>query len=85
MKLLQNGTLIGKIVSIEREPGAPAAPQDRLTMPPTHRDVYDLILQSSAPFQFSKDAQYAIAQEGKADQSIAIFAWSGNAIKYRHN
>jgi hypothetical protein len=85
MNLLQNGTFIGKITSLERSASATATSSDHLQQPPTHRDIFELVLQPPAHFQFSKDAQYAIAQEGKADQSIAIIAWSGNAIKYRHN
>jgi hypothetical protein len=77
MKLLQNGVSVGNIVSNERnnEENRPEAI--------THQDTFTLVLNTQ--FHYFKDAQYAIGQDGKPDQSIAVIKYQGNQITYRRN
>jgi hypothetical protein len=44
-----------------------------------------MILEEGSNVRFSREAQYAIAEEGKADQSIKIISASGDTVKYRQN
>jgi len=82
MKLLQNGELVAKIVSnVENADPAHDRPLGILT----HRSTHTMVLDLKGPFLVSKNAQYAIAEYGKADQSIAIIGASGDAVTYRHN
>jgi hypothetical protein len=82
MKLLQNGVLVAKIVNNVENP-------DPLSERPpgilTHRTTYTMTLEKGSGFQPSKNAQYAIAHDGRADQSIAIIDATGDTVKYRHN
>jgi hypothetical protein len=77
MKLLQNGVSVGNVVSNERN--------NEETRPEaiTHQDTFTLSLNTQ--FHYDKDAQYAIAHAGIADQSIAIIKYQGNQITYRRN
>ena len=82
MQLLQNGELVGKIVSsVENVDPMPERPLGTLT----HRSTYTMILEEGSNVRFSREAQYAIAEEGKADQSIKIISASGDTVKYRQN
>jgi hypothetical protein len=82
MQLLQNGEFVGKIISnIENIDPVPERPLGILT----HRSTYTMILEDASNVRFSRDAQYAIAEEGKPDQSIKIISASDNRVKYRHN
>jgi hypothetical protein len=82
MKLLQNGEFVGKVISnVENIDPMPERPLGILT----HRSTYTMVLEDGTNVRFSHDAQYAIAEEGKADQSIKIISASDNRVKYRHN
>ena len=82
MKLLQNGELVAKIVSnVENVEPASDRPLGILT----HRSTYTMVLDLKGPFLVSKNAQYAIAEDGRADQSIAIISALRQTLTYRHN
>ncbi len=82
MNLLQNGELVAKIVS-NAENADPA--HERPLGILSHRSTYTMVLDLKGPFLVSKNAQYAIAEDGKADQSIAIISAIGHTLTYRHN
>ncbi len=77
MKLPKNGVSVGNIVCNERN-NDEARPESI-----THQDSFTLVLNTQ--FHCVEDAQYAIGQDGKPDQSIAIIKYQGNEIKYRRN
>ncbi len=82
MQLYQNGEFLSEIIS-KTENADPVA--DRPPGILTARSTYTMVLQKDSGIQFSNDAQYAIQENKKPNQSITIISASGGTVKYRHN
>jgi hypothetical protein len=82
MQLYQNGEFLSEIISkTENADPLPDRPQGILTA----RSTYTMVLQKDSGIQFSNDAQYAIQEDKKPNQSITIISAARGTVKYRHN